>query len=319
MSAAIERCKLHIHVVSAKSLMIADKITKSSDPFVKISGSGLLCDSIKTDAKSKTLNPEWDEKFETEFTYKLTELKFKVYDKDHFGDKEAIGKAILPVAPYLIDGQEHEFNLPLLIEKGTGARRYKGELKVKVRAEWPYVFLRPNTWLQCNERRIVVGIGWDVSKKRNIDLDASIAALDGGNRMVGNVSFKHLKDLGGALVHSGDNRTGEGKGDDERITVDFALMPPNVEKLAVVINSFNGRSFMELKSAYFRVSSETVGTQGFYRLSDMPKTTGMLMGLFLLNRENGFWYFQAVGRPVGGLVLMSSMPNIIKLLGGVHF
>lgn len=319
MSTAVERCKLHIHVISAKSLKIADKLTKSSDPYVKISGSGLLCDSIKTDTKSKTLNPEWDEKFDTEFTYKLNALKFKVYDRDNFGEKEPIGKALLPVTPYLIDGEEHEFSLPLLIEKGHGARRYKGELKVKVRAEWKFVFLVPGTWLQCNERRIVVGLGWDVSKKRNIDLDASIAALDGGNRMVGNVSFKKLKDLNGALVHSGDNRTGEGKGDDERVTIDFALMPPNVEKLAVVINSFNGTSFMELKSAYFRVFSETAGTQGFYRLSDMPKTTGMLMGLFLLNRDNGFWYFQSVGRPVGGLVLMSSMPNVISFLGGVHF
>lgn len=317
---SIERCKIYIRVISAKNLMIADKLTKSSDPYVKISGDGLLCDSLKTKAKSKTLNPSWDESFETEFTFKLTSLKFKVYDKDLIGDKDAIGKTMLPVVPYLVDGLEHEFDLPLLIEKGEGVRRYKGELKVAVRAGWKFPYLVPGTWLECTERQVVVGMGWDYSKKNRVDLDASIAALDAGNRQVGCVSFKHLRDLGNALVHSGDNRTGEGDGDDERVTIDFALMPPHVEKLAVVVNAFTGgKTFMDVKSAYFRVVSQSVGTMGFYRLSEMSKTTGILMGMFLLNRENGLWYFQAVGRPVGGNVLMQSMPNVIKFLGGVHF
>lgn len=318
MTTSVENSKIYIHLINARDVLIADKLTKSSDPYVKISGSGLLSD-LKSDVKKGTLNPDWDEKFETKFSYKLNELKFKVYDKDKFGDKDSIGKAILPLVPYLVDGQEHEFSLPLLIEKGEGARRYKGEVNVKVRVEWGFTFLMPNTWLQCNERQIVVGIGWDVAKKKKIDLDASIAALDGGNRMVDTVSFKHLKGLNGALVHSGDNRTGEGKGDDEQITIDFALMPPNVEKLVVVVNLFSGGSFMDVKSAYFRVSSKAMGTQGFYRLSDMSKTTGVLMGLFLLNRENGFWYYQSIGRPVGGSVLMQSLPNVVNILGGVQF
>ena len=315
---AIERCKLYLHVIDAKEVMWSDRLTKTSDPFVKITGSGLLCESISTDVKKKTVNPTWDEKFTPDFTYKLNQLKMKVYDYDVVGSKDPIGKVIFPVAPYLLDGEEHEYNLPILVEKKGTARRYKGVLHFKIRAEWKFPILKPNTWLQCNERKIVIGLGWDISKKIKVDLDASVAALDAANMLLGAVSFKNLKAFNGAITHSGDNTTGEGDGDDERVTVDFALMPPNVEKLIVVINSFSGVPFMNVKSAYFRVSSPTQGTQGFYRLSDMSATTGMFMGAFFLNRANGLWFFQAIGKPVGGRILNDSMPNVINLLGGIH-
>lgn len=318
MTTAIERCKLYIKVIKATDVMIADKLTKTSDPFVKISGSGLLCETMSTYVKKKTLNPVWEEDFTPDFTYKLNEIKFKVYDYDLTSDKDPIGKVVFPVAPYLLDGEEHEYNLPILVEKKGTAKRYKGKLNFKIRAEWKFPILKPNTWLQCNERKIKIGIGWDASKKLKVDLDASVAALDAANMLIGAVSFKCLKAFNGALVHSGDNTTGEGDGDDEVVTVDFALMPPNVEKLVVVINSFTGQQFMDIKSAYFRVSSPTQGTQGFYRLSDMSPTVGMFMGAFFLNRTNGLWFFQAIGKPVGGRVLMDSMKSVVGILGGIH-
>ena len=38
-----------------------------------------------------------------------------------------------------------------------------------------------------------------------------------------------------AVIHTGDNRTGEGAGDDEQILLEFAKMPVDVDKMAVTV------------------------------------------------------------------------------------
>ena len=46
------------------------------------------------------------------------------------------------------------------------------------------------------------------------------------------VFYGNLEHPSKAVVHTGDNRTGEGEGDDEVINVDLSLVPDRIERIA---------------------------------------------------------------------------------------
>src|SRR5882672_9018694 len=82
-----------------------------------------------------------------------------------------------------------------------------------------------------------IGASWDatagssgklagvVRRKVGTDLDLIAVAMQGQDpvRLAGLDSLDPLGN--GSLVHSGDNQTGHGDGDDEVVTVDFARVP----------------------------------------------------------------------------------------------
>ena len=75
--------------------------------------------------------------------------------------------------------------------------------------------------------KIVVGLGWDARSTdgAEFDLDASVFLLkaDGKARSEADfIFYNNPKSAEGAVVHSGDNRTGAGEGDDEQVLVDLA-------------------------------------------------------------------------------------------------
>ncbi len=60
------------------------------------------------------------------------------------------------------------------------------------------------------------------------------------------IYFGNLRSRNGSVKHSGDDLTGDVNGDDgldnEVITVDFSQLEPNVEHVAMVLNSYRGRT-----------------------------------------------------------------------------
>lgn len=82
-----------------------------------------------------------------------------------------------------------------------------------------------------------IGVSWDptvgssgglmgkLKQKKGTDLDLIAIAMQGADpvRLAGLDSLDPLGN--GSLVHSGDNQTGKGDGDDETVTVDFARIP----------------------------------------------------------------------------------------------
>src|SRR3954463_7744019 len=74
---------------------------------------------------------------------------------------------------------------------------------------------------------VVVGLGWDTNKYdggNDFDLDSSVFLL-GENGKVTNetdfVFYNNPKGANGAVVHNGDNRTGDGDGDDEQVNINL--------------------------------------------------------------------------------------------------
>ncbi len=143
--------------------------------------------------------------------------------------------------------------------------------------------------------RVVMGLGWDpAAGRRKIDLDASAIAFDAQGNKLEIVWFMHLNEFRGALVHTGDNVTGQGEGDDEQIRVDLAALPAHVHSIVFTINSFSGQKFTEVASAFARLVDETSGQELVrYELSDAQPATGVLMAM--LRRTGPVWEMRALG------------------------
>ena len=68
--------------------------------------------------------------------------------------------------------------------------------------------------------KVLVGLGWDARSTdgQDFDLDASAFLLKADGKVRADSDFifyNQLKSTDGSVEHTGDNRTGEGDGDDE--------------------------------------------------------------------------------------------------------
>jgi tellurium resistance protein TerZ len=167
--------------------------------------------------------------------------------------------------------------------------------------------------------RAVMGLGWDAIKSKgffgfgakteSVDLDASCVMFDEANRPVDVVWFRQLKSRDGSIVHTGDNRTGAGDGDDEQIIVDLARVPPNVKSLVFTVNSFTGQNFSQVQNAYCRiVNAANQQEVARYDLSVQGVHTAQIMAK--LYRHNGEWKMHAIGENASGRTFDDLMPMI---------
>ena len=155
---------------------------------------------------------------------------------------------------------------------------------------------------------IIVGLGWDVraTDGQDFDLDASAFLLkgDGKVRSDSDFCFYNNKDVGGAVIHQGDNRTGEGDGDDEQIKIVLSKTPAEVEKVAVAVTIHDGesrgQSIGQVSNAFIRIVDAKSGAEIVrYDLSeDASVETAMILGE--VYRNAGEWKFRAVGQGFKG-------------------
>lgn len=156
---------------------------------------------------------------------------------------------------------------------------------------------------------IIMGLGWDAKKSKglfgfggssaSIDLDASCLLYDADKNMIDAVWFRSLKSKDGTIRHSGDNRTGDGDGDDEQITVDLSRLPDNVTCLMFIVNSFTGQTFATVENAFCRIVNGADNTEiAKYNLSCQGNHTGQIMAR--IYRHNGEWKCHAIGENTNG-------------------
>lgn len=173
--------------------------------------------------------------------------------------------------------------------------------------------------------KVTMGLGWDVAKKGgmlgglfgssggSVDLDASCVMFDDTNKIIDTVWFRQLKSKDGSIVHTGDNLTGEGDGDDEQIIVDLSRVPSNVKALIFTVNSFTGQTFDTIESAYCRmVDSSNNKEIARYTLSGKGSHSAQIMAK--LYRHNDEWKMHAIGENGFGRTIESLLPQIITHL-----
>jgi len=151
-----------------------------------------------------------------------------------------------------------------------------------------------------------IGLGWDAraTAGEDFDLDASAFGLNAATAKVNNekdfIFYGNKVHASGAITSTGDNKTGQGAGDDESVIVDTSKMPANIQKIAFTCTIHDAaarrQSFGMVNNAYIRVVDEGTGTEvARYDLSeDYSVETALIFGELYLH--NGEWKFKAIGQ-----------------------
>lgn len=151
---------------------------------------------------------------------------------------------------------------------------------------------------------MTVGLGWDVRATDGVDfdLDASAFVCGPDGNVLSDAHFvfyNNARSPDGAVVYSGDNRTGEGDGDDETLTVDFAKLGPEVKKVVIGVTIHDGekhgQNFGSVQNAFARVVNNADGREvARYDLSE-DASMNVAMIFVELYRHNDEIKVKAIG------------------------
>lgn len=156
---------------------------------------------------------------------------------------------------------------------------------------------------------ITVGLGWDarVTDGQDFDLDGSVFMLASGGKVRADSDFifyNNNTSADGSVKHLGDNRTGEGEGDDEKVEINLSNVPSDVEKIAVAVTiheaGSRNQNFGQVSNAFIRVMNKSSNQEiARYDLSeDYSVETAVIFGE--IYRHGSEWKFKAVGQGFSG-------------------
>ena len=157
--------------------------------------------------------------------------------------------------------------------------------------------------------KMIVGLGWDTRATDGaaFDLDGAIFLLGAAGKVRSDADFvfyNNLKSTDGSVVHSGDNTTGAGEGDDETVTIDLANVPADVDKVAICVTIHDAetrkQNFGQVSKAFVRCVNASGNIEiARYDLSEDGSTEGaMVFGE--VYRAGAEWKFRAIGQGFKG-------------------
>lgn len=169
--------------------------------------------------------------------------------------------------------------------------------------------------------RVTIGLGWDVAETTSIedyDLDV-IAFLIGENGKVNDlgtienarstlingdiVFFNNLKHHSGQIHLTGDNRTGDGDGDDEQIIANLNGIPDCYAKILFVVQIYKGierqQNFSKVQNAFIRAVDAKGKEMARFDLSGDASYANYFSLTFaeLVREGSDNWKFNAIGTP----------------------
>lgn len=166
----------------------------------------------------------------------------------------------------------------------------------------------------------MVGLGWDarVTDGAEFDLDASVFMVGEDGKVLSDASFIFFNNKlspCGSVEHQGDNRTGEGDGDDEQVKISLSKIPAEVKKLVFAVTIYDAenrkQNFGMVSNSFMRVYNNDNNTEiaRFDLSEDASTETAMIFGE--LYRHGSEWKFKAVGQGfAGGLGALASQHGV---------
>ena len=158
--------------------------------------------------------------------------------------------------------------------------------------------------------KILAGLGWDTNKYdggHEFDLDVSVFMTGESGKVESDSNFifyNNPQDAAASVIYAGDNRTGEGEGDDESVTIEFDKIPAYVEKIAVTVTIYDAvaraQNFGQVQNAFVRLVDKQSGAEllRFDLGEDYSTETAIVFAE--VYRHNGEWKFSAVGSGFNG-------------------
>ncbi|MEO8599331.1 MAG: TerD family protein [bacterium] len=157
--------------------------------------------------------------------------------------------------------------------------------------------------------KMVIGLGWDprATDGKEFDLDGSAFLLKADGKARSDADFifyNNLKSTDGSVTHAGDNRDGQGEGDDEKIMIDLSKVPADVDKISIGVTIHDAearkQNFGMVAKAFIRcVDANGDKEIARYDLSEDSSTeTAMIFGE--VYRAGAEWKFKAVGQGFAG-------------------
>ncbi|MGL5821380.1 MAG: TerD family protein [Sarcina sp.] len=156
--------------------------------------------------------------------------------------------------------------------------------------------------------KIMLGAGWDVTKKglfsigkKDYDLDLVAILLDENGKLTKQenvICYSNMRQQG--ITLHGDNRTGEGSGDDEQITVELSKLQNTCSKVIFAVTIYDAikrkQSFDQVNNAYIRLLNQEKRNTEICRFNLSDHANGKTALVFAeLYNENGSWNFKAIG------------------------
>lgn len=164
-------------------------------------------------------------------------------------------------------------------------------------------------------KNVIAGLGWDTNKYdggHDFDLDTAAFLVSESGKVSSDADFvfyNNLKHPSASVTHLGDNRTGEGEGDDEQIKIELDKVPAEVSKIAFTVTihdaTARNQNFGQVTNAFIRIVNEENNEELIrYDLSeDFSVETAVVVGE--LYRHGAEWKFSAIGSGFeGGLAAL---------------
>jgi stress response protein SCP2 len=108
------------------------------------------------------------------------------------------------------------------------------------------------------EHPVVIGMGWDVDPDVQMDLDCGLAVYCDARR-TDYCDFEKLISNDKAIEHQGDNRDGEGEGDDEQIIIQFTKIDPQSDTLFLYAAVYEGGALKDVQNVHIRMLTQRNG------------------------------------------------------------
>jgi tellurium resistance protein TerD len=156
---------------------------------------------------------------------------------------------------------------------------------------------------------VKIGLGWEARETAGaeFDLDASLFMVESSGKVRNDHDFIFYGQLDSpckSIHHTGDNRTGDGDGDDEELHVFLDKVPKPIERLVVAVTihdaDHRGHNFGQVRDAFIRIVDLDSDTEiaRFDLSEDYSTETAMVFGE--VYRRNDEWKFRAVGQGYSG-------------------
>lgn len=146
-----------------------------------------------------------------------------------------------------------------------------------------------------------VGLGWDVGNGTAFDLDTEVFLLGAGDKVVSSshvIFYNNLVSPDGAVKHNGDNRTGEGVGDDETVDVTLSRISPDVQKMVFVVTIDQAlarrQNFGQVSNAYIRVMNQATNQELCRFDLTEDHSASISIKVAEVYRHGGEWKFGAI-------------------------